>query len=177
MFAPQVAAGQRSTAVDSWDGYRASRERVFDLVEQLKAGNLAVLTGDVHSSWAYDLPRRPFDGYDKAAGKGSLGVEFAGTSISSPSGLDSGTPEGQKRLAAVRVRPHLHYVEGRYRGYFTLDLSRDRLQADFFSVPTVQERTTTEQFEKGFMSESGRNHLIEVSKPAGEGRTADPAPK
>jgi len=175
MFAPQTAPGQRSTSTDSWDGYRASRDRVFDLVEQLKVGNFTVLTGDVHSCWAYDLPRRPFAGYDKASGKGSLGVEFAGTSISSPSGLD-GSPEGLKRLAAVRARPHLHYVEGRYRGYFTLDLTRERLQADFYSVPTVQERTTTEQFEKGFISESGRNHLVEVSKPAAPGRSADPAP-
>ena len=57
--------------------------------------NLAVLTGDIHSSWAYDLPRRPFDGYDKATGKGSLGVEFAGTSISSPSSL--GARAGRRR--------------------------------------------------------------------------------
>ena len=63
-------------------------------------------------------------------------------------------------------RPHLHYVDGRYRGYFILDLTRQRLQADFYSVATVAERSTQERFEKGFMTESGRNHLVEVSSPA-----------
>ena len=74
------------------------------------------------------------------------------------------------------ARPHLHYVDGRYRGYFVVDLTRERLQADYFRVATVQERSTAESFEKGFISESGRNHLIEVSKPAASRLSADPAP-
>mgnify|MGYP006214894567 CR=1 FL=1 len=53
---------------------------VFDMFERAKAGNLCVLTGDVHSSWAYDLPRDPFTGYDKATGKGSAGFRAAATS-------------------------------------------------------------------------------------------------
>ena len=166
MFAHQAAPGTAIPNADVWDGYQASRERVFDMIEQLKVNNLAVLTGDIHSSWAYDLPRRPFDGYDKKSGKGSLGVELAGTSISSPSNIGVG-PDGAKQLAGyVAARPHLHYVDGRYRGYFILDLTRQRLQADFYAVATVQERSTKERFEKGFITESGRNHLIEASKPA-----------
>jgi len=166
MFAPQSAPGTPGANPDSWDGYRASRDRVFDMVEQIQVDNLVVLTGDVHSSWAYDLPRRPYDGYDRSAGKGSLGVEFAGTSISSPSNLGVG-PNGQKQLAGIlAARPHLHYADGRYRGYFILDLTRERLQADFYAVATVQERSTKERFEKAFISESGRNHLTEASKPA-----------
>jgi phosphodiesterase/alkaline phosphatase D-like protein len=63
-------------------------------------------------------------------------------------------------------RPHLHYADGQYRGYFILDLTREKLQADFYAVATVQERSTKERFEKGFISESGGNHLIEASTPA-----------
>ena len=166
MFAPQTEPGMTAGNPDSWDGYRAARSRVFDMIERAKVDNLAVLTGDVHSSWAYDLPRNPFTGYDKATGKGSIGVEFAGTSVTSPSNLGRG-PEGPKQLAdTIAARPHLHYVDGRYRGYFVVDLTRERLQADFYRLATVQERSATETFEKGFISESGRNHLIEVSKPA-----------
>jgi alkaline phosphatase D len=151
---------------DTWDGYQASRERLFDMIERIKVNNFAVLTGDIHSSWAYDLPRRPYDGYDKKNGKGSLGVEFAGTSISSPSSLGAG-PDGAKQIAGIiAARPHLHYADGQYRGYFLLDLTKERMQADFYGVATVQERSTKERFEKGFMTESGRNHLIEASKPA-----------
>jgi alkaline phosphatase D len=166
MFAQQSLPGTVIPNADTWDGYQASRERLFDMIERIKVNNLAVLTGDIHSSWAYDLPRRPYDGYDKKSGKGSLGVEFAGTSISSPSNLGAG-PEGAKQIAGIIAnRPHLHYADGRYRGYFILDLTRERMQADFYGVATVQERSTKERFEKGFVTESGRNHLIEASRPA-----------
>lgn len=166
MFAPQTPTGARGGNPDSWDGYRGSRTRVFDMIERAKIRNLAVLTGDVHSSWAFDLPRDPFAGYDKATGKGSVGVEFAGTSVSSPSNLGRG-PEGPKQLAdLMAARPHLHYVDGRYRGYFVVDLTRQRLQADYYALATIEERSTVERFEKGFITESGRNHLIEASSPA-----------
>ena len=176
MFAPQSMAGQAPRNTDSWDGYRACRDRVFDMVGQTKAGNLTVLTGDVHSSWAYDLPRRPFDGYDARTGKGSLGVEIVGTSVSSPSNIGAG-PDGEKQLAGLRAdRPHLHYVDGRYRGYFVLDLTRERLQADYFAVAPVHDRSSTERFAKGFISESGRNHLVETASPATGAKAAAPAP-
>jgi alkaline phosphatase D len=134
------------------------------MIERAKIDNLAVLTGDVHSSWAYDLPRDPFAGYDQATGKGSLGVEFAGTSVTSPSSIGR---DGEPQLAALRAsRPHLHYVDGRYRGYYIVDLTRARLQADFYAVATIQERSTEERFERGFITESGRNHLVSASSPA-----------
>ena len=164
VFAPQTPAGTAAASADSWDGYRGARRRVFDMIERAKIDNFAVLTGDVHSSWAYDLPRDPFGGYDKATGKGSIGVEFAGTSVTSPSNVGR---DGEAQLAAIRAtRPHLHYVDGRYRGYYIVDLTRDRLQADFYAVSTIQERSTKERFEKGFITESGRNHLVEASSPA-----------
>ena len=81
------------------------------MIERAKIDNFAVLTGDVHSSWAYDLPRDPFGGYDKATGKGSLGVEFAGTSVTSPSNLGRDGEPAARRTAggaaasALRRRP------------------------------------------------------------------------
>ena len=90
MFAPQTEPGNPANNPDSWEGYRAARDRVFDMIEQLKIDSLAVLTGDVHSNWVFDLPRRPFDGFDQATGRGSLGIEFAGTSVTSPSPVGAG---------------------------------------------------------------------------------------
>ena len=176
MFAPQTAANTRAGNPDSWDGYRASRSRVFDMIERAKVSNVAVLTGDVHSSWAYDLPRDPFAAYDRTTGKGSLGVEFAGTSVSSPSGVGGG-PDGEQQLAGLRAaRPHLHYVDGRYRGYFVVDLTRERLQADFYSVATILDRTTSERFERGFVTATGANHLVAAATPAPTAQSPDPAP-
>ena len=69
-------------------------------------------------------------------------------------------------MAAARERPHLHYIEDRYRGYFVIDMTKQRLQADFYGVETILERSNKERFEKGFITESGSNHLVEASKPA-----------
>lgn len=166
MFAQQAAPGAAIPNADVWDGYQAARERMFDLVERIGVGNFTVLTGDIHSSWAYDLPRHPYRGYDKSSGNGSVGVEFAGTSVSSPSSLGAG-PDGERQIAGLLAsRPHLHYVDGRYRGYFILDLTKQKLQADFYATDSVLARSSKERFAKGFITESGRNHLIEASSPA-----------
>jgi alkaline phosphatase D len=166
MFAQQVPPGTAIPNEDVWDGYQAARDRMFDMVERIGVNNFTVLTGDIHSSWAYDLPRHPYSSYDASTGKGSVGVEFAGTAISSPTSLGTG-PDGVKQLAAIRSsRPHLRYVDGSYRGYFLLDITKQRLQADFFATDPVSQRSANERFAKGFMTESGRNHLIEASSPA-----------
>jgi alkaline phosphatase D len=176
MFAPQVIPGGPTSNTDSWDGYRAGRERVFDMIETARLDSVAVLTGDVHSSWAYDLPRRPFYGYDSGSGRGSLGVEIVGTSVSSPSSLGSG-PNGEQQLADTRAaRPHLHYVDGRYRGYVIIDVTRERLQADFFAVDTVEKRSTVERFVTGFAAPAGQMHLTRQALPATPPRASDPAP-
>jgi alkaline phosphatase D len=176
MVAPQTPTGTRAGNADSWDGYRGARHRLFDMIERAKVGNVTVLTGDVHSSWAYDLPRDPFAAYDARTGKGSLGVEFAGTSVTSPSNVGGG-PDGEQQLADLRAaRPHLHYVDGRYRGYFIVDLTRERLQADFYRVATILDRTTNESFERGFVTASGANHLVEAATPAPPAPAPDPAP-
>ena len=177
MFAPQTEPGNPANNPDSWEGYRAARDRVFDMIEQLKIDSFAVLTGDVHSNWVFDLPRRPFDGFDQATGRGSLGIEFAGTSVTSPSPVGAGV-DGERQLIALRAaRPHLHYVDGRVRGYYVLDLSHARLQADFYAVKTIERRTSDEGFLKGYASPAGQMHVTEQASPATPKASApDPAP-
>jgi alkaline phosphatase D len=176
MFAPQSTPGTPASNADSWDGYRAARDRVFDMIAHAKVDSLAVLTGDVHSNWVFDVPRRPYDAYDAASGRGSLAIEFAGTSVTSPSNLGSGA-NGEKQLAdLLATRPHLHYADGRYRGYYIVDLTRDRLQADYFAVKTIESRTREERFVKGFAAPAGRMHLTEQQSPAPPSTAPDPAP-
>jgi alkaline phosphatase D len=175
-FAPQSRPGAPAVSVDNWDGYRAARERMFDMVEQTRARNFAVLTGDVHSVWAYDLPRRPFDGYDRTNGRGSLGVELACTSVTSPSSIGAG-PDGDRQIARLlEEQPHLHYVEGRRRGYYVLDVTRARLQADHFFLRTIEDRSRDESFARGFVCEAGSRRLVEASAPLPPAEAPEPAP-
>lgn len=51
--------------VDQWDGYPKARDWFWGLLEELRAsdnegkGRVVVLTGDIHSSWANDIARKP----------------------------------------------------------------------------------------------------------------------
>ena len=163
MMSPQVPPHAPATNADSWDGYSAARNRLFDAAAAAKVKNLVVLTGDVHSAWAYDLVRDPFDPkkYNPATGAGVIGTEIITPSITSP-----GWPPADQ-LAAIRAaRPHLKYVTGEHRGYVVLDLTPERLQADWWYVPTVLERSASEQFGKGMVSEARRPQLADASTPS-----------
>ncbi|KAJ4480605.1 PhoD-like phosphatase-domain-containing protein [Lentinula edodes] len=71
---------------DAWDGYRANRERVLGYLYENKINNTIVLSGDSHANWASDLAH-PNDStrYDPLTGQGAIGVEFAGTAVTSGS--------------------------------------------------------------------------------------------
>ncbi|KAJ9513287.1 hypothetical protein QJQ45_001323 [Haematococcus lacustris] len=108
VFAPAWRFTNGAINTDGWDGYAASlllahlppclahpllahpllleaeRERILDTIEQHAIDNVVVLTGDVHSSFAMDVPREQFKayepetgvGYDPATGRGSLALEI-----------------------------------------------------------------------------------------------------
>jgi alkaline phosphatase D len=169
LFAPQSERGKPARSADTWEGYRAGRDRVFDMFATLKLDSVAILTGDSHSNWAFDVPRDPFNAFDRSTGRGSVAVEFGGTSVTSPSGLGVG-PEGEKRLADILAsQPHLHYADGRHRGYFVVDITRERLQTDYFGMATINTRSSEETFLKGFAAPRGQMHLTEQSSPVPPG--------
>ena len=66
------------SSTDQWDGYPAARDRLYDVLERHAVKDVVILSGDIHASFANDLPRRPLEAgaYDPATGKGSLAVEI-----------------------------------------------------------------------------------------------------
>jgi hypothetical protein len=53
-----------------------------------------------------------------------------------------------------------------------LDVTASAVQADWFFVPTVEQRTTQETFAKGFVSAVDNPHLVEAAAPARPAGTA-----
>jgi alkaline phosphatase D len=144
IFAPITPPGFRVQNIDAWDGYPAARARLFDVIEREKITDLAVLTGDIHSSWANDLPRNPFGGYQPSTGLGSLGVEFVTPAVSSPPLF---TIEGVKEAAPLLrlALQHIKDLEGDSRGYTLLEITPDRIVAEWYHVATVAERSDRER--------------------------------
>ena len=63
----------------------------------------------------------------------------------------------ERQLAAIKTaRPHLHYVDGRYRGYYLVDITRERFQAEFYAMKTVLDRTADERFVTAFAAPAGQ---------------------
>ena len=144
---------------DTWEGYQASRDRIFDFIQAERIRDLAVLGGDLHSSWALDVPRNPVTGYRAATGEGSLAVEILAPAISSPALFAA--PGLRERAPLLRaLLQNLKYLEGESRGYVMVDITRERLQAEFFFVPTVTERSAVETRAAAFVCERGSSRLV-----------------
>ena len=172
----KLREGGNALNPDAWDGYTAERDRLFGHVRSNGIGNLVVLTGDVHSSWALDLVEDPFDPrrYDPVSGAGALGVEVVTPAVTSASlGETFGAPTAPVIEAAFRAaNPHVKYVDVMEHGYVVLDVTADRVQADWFFVDTVAEPSDGERLGTSWQVLDGEQHLRPASGPAPAGREA-----
>jgi alkaline phosphatase D len=159
MFAPTTLPGTRPTNTDAWDGYPAQRGRVLDFIERERIRNLVILTGDAHSSWGFDIPRSPWDGY-RPTGAGSLAVELVTPAISSPPPTMFASADGSEAAAAIRVAlPHLKYLDGVRRGYVVVDVTPALVRADWYFSPDVRVHSDAEIAGGRLVCERGSAHL------------------
>ncbi|HEX2899050.1 MAG TPA: alkaline phosphatase D family protein [Bacteroidia bacterium] len=129
MMAPLEVPFIGPVNTDQWDGYRAERQRLYDSILTRQIENVVVLTGDIHSAWANDLPT---GSYIPSTGAGSVGVEFVCTSITSTNSVVN-VPIGIINSA----NPHIKYVNLSDHGYSVLDLNQARAQNDYWYVTNV----------------------------------------
>ena len=135
-----IAAPSIPYNLDAWDGYAVARETVYGMARLLDK-NLLVLSGDTHNAWANDLQDK--DG-------NPIGVEFAGSSISSP-GLEEdipGTSPAELTAGVLQLIPTLAYANTWQRGYMVLTVTPTAAQADWYFVSTVKAAAYTNTLEK-----------------------------
>ncbi len=130
-----VQAGRAGVPLnmDAWDGYPAARDRLFKASLAADA-NLVVLSGDSHNAWAFDLDR-----------KGArVGVEMAGTSVTSPGAESSIRWMKADELARATVsrNPHLKWCDMAQRGYMAVELTPRSATCEFRFLATVRQRST-----------------------------------
>jgi alkaline phosphatase D len=97
--------------------------------------------------------------YDPVSGNGSVGVELAGTAVTSggPFNVQQVTVQEANNVSAMWATENLdlQWSEGYFRGFFTLEVSPETLNATYYSMRDVSECS---QF---FISS-----LISLSSPA-----------
>ncbi|ESK93059.1 alkaline phosphatase [Moniliophthora roreri MCA 2997] len=157
--------------LDAWDGYRANRQRVLDHLYNNEIDNTVILAGDSHANWVSDLAH-PNDSttYDPITGEGAIGVEFAGTAVTSSGFGTSLTPEASDALSRILVATesnlNLQWSEGHFRGFFTLEVKPQTVNATYYAMRNTSNPNLDGFSTANFIVEAGANKL---SRPVGGG--------
>ncbi|HYZ32120.1 MAG TPA: alkaline phosphatase D family protein [Crenalkalicoccus sp.] len=123
---------------DSWNGYPSARQRLY--ASLAKARNPIVISGDSHNGWAASLAVPAAGG-----GRTPVGVEFGGTSVSSP-GYEETFPGFPPALIAGLITSSsqaksrgdtLVYADTYRRGYVKLAVAADKVTATYVFLSTV----------------------------------------
>ena len=114
---------------DQWDGYPAERDRLVSCLAERgrSGGRTVILSGDIHSSWAFEGPR--------TADGDPVAVE-----ITIPAAASK--PMGRSRMPGtwrlldgmVRRLEHVPWVDVTERGYGILDVRPDRVGMEWWFV-------------------------------------------
>jgi alkaline phosphatase D len=129
---------------DQWDGYMAERQRIVDLIVDRNnrgEGNVIFLTGDIHTSWAADIPA---DAGSYRLGRDTTvaAAEFIGPSVTAASAYDSiaPTPEMEPAISEAlsvgedliaQVDTWYKYVDLTRHGHMVVDIDHGRTQVDW----------------------------------------------
>jgi len=159
--------------LDAWDGYRANRLRVLEYLYDNHITNTIILSGDSHANWVSDLAI-PNDTttYNPNTGDGAIGVEFAGTAVTSSSAFGAGiSPAAADKISQVFVgyNPDLQWSEGSYRGFFTLTIDSYDLNATYYAMENIKTANLNGFASATFNVRSGAN---KVTRPVAGGTVA-----
>jgi alkaline phosphatase D len=153
MMAPLTLFGAALNG-DQWDGYPAERNRVYNHIMTYGIQDVVVLTGDIHSSWANDLPGSSYS----SNGSGSVGVEFVTPSVTSP-GIN--IPGG---ASAIQLsNSHIKFAELSSHGFVILDVNKVRTQADWFFVNTIDTENSGYSYVTSFKTNHTTRNLASVN--------------
>ena len=119
---------------DQWDGYPAERKRLVREIQGRAGagGRTVILSGDIHSSWAFEGPHDPDTGE-------AVAVEATIPAVSSSPMGRSHVPGAWRLLdASIRRLEHVPWVDVTERGYGLVDLTADDATVSWWFVqPTA----------------------------------------
>lgn len=196
--AGQTPVDVENIFLDIWDGYPAERLKIINHLESNNINNMVFLTGDFHSTFAFDVADSvtdpssfyaPTSNYNPATGEGSVAVEFATPSITSAN-FDENLDPTTATLFEIQINnplpgttanipnPHMKFVDLDRHGYFVLDVKSDSTQADYYYVDKINAPSTFQSYGGGVKTIVNQNHLTTTQNSSSQKSTqAVPAPK
>jgi alkaline phosphatase D len=148
---------------DQWDGYAYERQRLFDTLTANNINNTVVMTGDIHTNWACDLP---LANYEPDSGQNTAGVEFVDISITASNTGPLDLPSAISQPVIESSNPHIKYNRLSGHGYYVLTLDSAKAQADYYLVSTIDTFRATQSLDASWMTRDSSNRLTQASGPA-----------
>jgi alkaline phosphatase D len=151
---------------DQWDGYTDDRRELLDHLRANGIRNTVFLTGDIHMSWANDVPVDAGT-YPLSA---SAATEFVITSMTSDN-LDDivKVPEGTVSVFAAPLieaaNRHVHWVDTDRHGFGVLDITADRAQMDYYVLSDRTDAHATAHWERSYRTRSGTQKVERTYDP------------
>ncbi|WP_409472640.1 alkaline phosphatase D family protein [Streptomyces sp. HC307] len=151
---------------DQWDGYTDDRRELLAHLRSNAIRNTVFLTGDIHMSWANDVPVNAGT-YPLSA---SAATEFVVTSVTSDN-LDDlvNVPQGTVSTVAAPViraaNRHVHWVDTDRHGYGVLDITADRAQMDYYVLSDRTKADATSSWSRSYRTLSGTQKVERTYDP------------
>lgn len=117
---------------------------------------MVILTGDIHTSWANDLP---LSGYDANTGANSAGVEFVSPSVTSqniPFSIGTGIIQLLNR--------HVKFIDVDKHGYIIFDINKQRAQSEWYFVNKIDVSDTGESLNSTWKTDDASRHLSQGTR-------------
>jgi alkaline phosphatase D len=147
---------------DQWDGYPVERREVLERIAALEPANVVVLSGDVHVGLAAELAEDP--------SQPPVAVEFVNTSLTSQN-LDDKMGWGPRteslpiESALLAGMSHLRYIDLDSHGYSIVDVDRERLRFEWWTVEGLDTRSTGETLSASMAVRHGVPRLVVEDLP------------
>jgi len=177
-----------SLFLDSWEGHPAERLELIRFFADQRIENVMFLSGDLHSSFAFEVVDQPLDPtcYDPATGAGAVAIEIAPPSVTAANFDETSNLFAAQALERQINRktllfdnrnpnPHLRFVDLDRHGYVLLTLSAEEAQADFYFLDDVLTPDSPEYWGAGLRVVRDQTMLHTTTAPIPETNPA-PAP-
>ncbi|WP_074992056.1 alkaline phosphatase D family protein [Streptomyces misionensis] len=151
---------------DQWDGYTHDRRELLDHLTSNNIGNTVFLTGDIHMSWANDVP---VDAGTYPLSR-SAATEFVITSVTSEN-LDDIVKVSEGTVSAVAAplieaaNRHVHWVDTDRHGFGVLDITADRAQMDYYVLSDRTDPNATAAWQRSYRTRSGTQKVERTYDP------------
>ena len=117
--------------LDSWDGYPAERERLYDMIKAAGARAI-VVSGDSHTAWANQL-------HDNAGNP--VAVELGVTAVTSPTKwFDAWLPDLEFAKTLADQNAEVVAADDSHNGFVRLTLTQDAAVGEWMSLDTITDR-------------------------------------